>query len=57
MFLREILHSMRWLWKGNAEKNMVTFLVKRRYSNPKTIMHLCEECYTRLCDDYGVEDK
>ena len=43
--------------KEMLKKNMVTVLVKRRYSNPKIITHLCEECYSRLCDDYEIENK
>lgn len=38
------------------KKQMVTILRKRGYSNPKTVLHLCEECYAELMDEYGGEE-
>ena len=40
--------------KEMLKKRMVTILVKRGYSNPKTVAHLCEDCYSELCDNYEI---
>lgn len=43
--------------KEMLKKQMVTILVKRGYSNPKTITHLCEDCYSAFCDRYEICDQ
>lgn len=43
--------------KEMLKKSMVTILSKDRYSNPKTLTHLCADCYTSICDRYGIATK
>ena len=43
--------------KEMLKKRMVTVLVKRGYSNPKAVMHLCEDCFAAMCDRYCISDK
>lgn len=42
--------------KEMLKKRMVTMLIKRGYSNPKTVTHLCEDCFISFLDAYGIEE-
>ena len=37
------------------KKRMVTLLAKSQYSNPRTIGHFCESCFTALCEQFELK--
>lgn len=33
----------------------ITIMARGRYTNPKTIGHMCERCFAELCDRYELK--
>lgn len=36
------------------KKDLVAISAKRKYTNPKVVAHLCEECFIAFCDKYEI---
>lgn len=42
--------------KEMLKKHMVTVSIKRHYRNPKTLCHMCEDCFSKFLDQYEVSE-
>lgn len=40
--------------KEKLKESMVTVMTKRKYTNPKTIAHFCEDCFISFCERYEI---
>ncbi len=42
--------------KEMLKKYMVTLSIKRHYKGPKTLCHMCEDCFAKFLDQYEVSE-
>lgn len=40
--------------REQLKSNMVSLIAKRKYTNPKTIAHLCKSCYVTFLENYEI---